>query len=294
MTNPREMEPSAKSPGELHGDQIAFWNGVAGAQWVAEQARTDIMLAPVAEALMARAAIRTGENAVDIGCGCGSTTLAVAAAVGPTGRVLGLDVSAPMLARARERSAALDTVDYVCADATTHAFPTPFADLLISRFGVMFFGDPVAAFANLRRALKPGGRLVFACWRAFDQNHWMQVPLYAAYAHVPRLPRPGPEDPGPFSFAEPERVTRILTQAGFAAPRFDPVDLTLDLAGGKGLDAAVVQARSIGAASRALQDQPEAARTAAIAAIREALAKHQVGGKVPLPGAIWLVETRVA
>ncbi len=283
-----------KSPDELHRDQVDYWNGIGGAHWVDEQARTDIVLAPVSRAVIGHAGIRAGDAVLDVGCGCGSAALELAGLVGASGRVVGLDVSGPMLARARERAAGLANVEFIQADAATRDFAAPFADVLFSRFGVMFFGDPTAAFANLKRALKPGGRLVFACWRTFDENPWMQVPLYAAYAHVPRLPRPGPEDPGPFAFADPARVTRILTGAGFAAPRFTSVDVALDIAAGRGLDEAVAQATAIGAASRALQDQPAAARTAATAAIREALAAYLKGDSVTLAGAIWLVDAALA
>ena len=278
-----------KSPSELHEDQIAFWNGPGGARWVAGQARIDVMLAPVLGALLRHAAVRPGDAVLDIGCGSGAATIELARRVGPTGRVVGLDVSAPMLACARERSAGIANIDFVGADAAVHRFAEPF-DLLFSRFGVMFFGDPVAAFANLRRALKPGGRLVFACWRDFDENLWMKVPLKAAYAHVPKLPPVGPEDPGPFAFADRDRVTRILAGGGFVAPRFTPADLMLDLSAGGGLAAAVEQATTVGAASRAMQDQPETAREAATEAIREALAPYVAGDQVLLPGTIWLVD----
>ena len=283
-----------KSPAESHRDQIAYWNGTGGMHWVEEQARTDVVLAPVLEALLARAGVAPGEAVLDIGCGCGASTAELAMRVGPAGRVLGLDVSEPMLARARERSRGLANVEYLCRDAAAHEFPAPFADLMVSRFGVMFFGDPLSAFANLRRALKPTGRIVFACWRPIDENPWMRVPLQAAYAHVPRLPPAAPEDPGPFSFADPERVSRILTAAGFTAPRLTPVDLTVDIAAGRGLEDAVHQALSIGATSRALQDQPASLRALVAGAIRAALAPHVSGSSVPLGAAIWLVECRPA
>lgn len=275
----------------LHADQVAFWNGPAGAQWAAGQERMDAMLAPVAEAAVAHAAVRPGETVLDIGCGCGATTLAIAKLVGPTGQVTGLDVSAPMLDLARTRGAGLANVSWILADAASRDFEPSAVDLLFSRFGVMFFGDPASAFANLRGALRPEGRLVFACWRAFAENPWMRVPLHAVTAHVPPLPRPGPEEPGPFSFADPDRVTRILTQAGFAPPRFTKLDAVLDLADGGGLEAAVRQSVSFGPASRAMQDQPEAARAAATDAIRAALAPLVDGGRVALPAAIWLVDS---
>jgi SAM-dependent methyltransferase len=280
---------------ELHAEQVAFWNGPGAERWVANQTRMDATLEEVLQAAVAHAAPREGEAVLDVGCGCGATTLALAAKVGPSGRVTGLDVSAPMLEVARRRSAGAANIAWIRADAATHAFDPASVDLVFSRFGVMFFGDPAAAFANLRRALRSSGRIVFACWRPFPENPWMRVPLHAAYAHVPPLPKLGPEDPGPFSFADPERVTRILTQAGFGTPRFTKRDFAMDLANGEGLDAAAQQAANFGPASRAMQDQPEAARVAATGAIRAALAPYAASdGRVALPAAIWLVDSAPA
>jgi len=271
---------------QLHADQIAYWNGSGGAHWVAQQRHTDAQLSPITEAVLAAAAASPGERILDVGCGCGTTTMLLATVAG---HVTGLDVSAPMLGWARERSVGRTNIDWVLDDAATHAFAPESFDLLFSRFGVMFFGSPVAAFANLRTALRPGGRLVFVCWRPFDENPWMRVPLHAAYEHIPRMPRPGPEDPGPFAFADPDRVARILTDAGWSAPKLTPVDVSLDLGAGGGLDRAVEQATHIGAASRALREAPEELRPAAIAAIRAALVPYVRGETVALGGAVWVV-----
>ena len=277
---------------QRHAEQQAYWNGPGAEHWVAQQAHTDIMLAPVADAVIAHAAPRPGERLLDIGCGCGGTTLTLAGLVGPAGHATGLDISEPMLAVARARGTGVANADFVSADAATFTAAAP-ADLLFSRFGVMFFGDPQAAFANLRRAMQPGGRLAFVCWRAIAENPWMQVPLHAVYnAGIPRLPKPGPEDPGPFAFADPERVTRVLTGAGWAAPSFSKLDLMLDIAAGGGLQAAVDQATQIGAASRALREGPEELRPAAVEAIRAALAPHASGASLRLPGAMWLVASQ--
>jgi len=274
---------------DLHAAQIAYWNGSGGDHWVRRQELTDLVLAPVAQAVLTRAAAKPGEHVVDIGCGCGATTLALAEAVQPGGALVAADVSEPMLARARQRIGARPGVAYVCADAMVHPFEAGWADLLFSRFGVMFFGDPVAAFANMRRALKPGGRTVFACWRKPQENPWMMLPLQAAYLHVPKLPKQDPDDPGPFSFGDPDRVRRILTEAGFADVALEPVDLMLDLASGRGLDAAVAYTLDIGATSRALDGVSDVRRAAAAGAIRDALTPHVDGGRVPLAGAIWIV-----
>jgi SAM-dependent methyltransferase len=213
--------------------------------------------------------------------------------VGAQGSVLGIDISEQMLARARQRVPAGAPITFLHADATTHAFKPASADVLVSRFGVMFFAEPARAFANLRTALKPAGRVAFACWRAPKLNPFFVVPLMAAYKHVPKLPEVGPDDPGPFSFQSEERVQRILTDSGYRDITMTPVDLTLDVARGQGLDAAVQNALEIGPAHRALLEQPEAARVAAAAEIRTALAALQVGQTVPLGAAIWVVRARV-
>jgi len=249
----------------------------------------DALLAPVAEVLFDRAAARVGEIVLDIGCGCGATSIALARRVAPGGRVLGIDVSAPMLERARQLAPQGLPVDFALADATVYPFESGRADLLCSRFGVMFFADPAQSFANMRCGLRGGARLAFACWREPRENPWLLLPLQEVYRHVPRLPEVGPEDPGPFSFAAERRVRGILERAGFRAIELEPINLSLDLANGRGLDAAVDAALAIGPASRALDGQPAALRAAAAESIRAALAQRQVGDTVPLPGALWIV-----
>jgi SAM-dependent methyltransferase len=278
----------------LHADQLEYWNGPGGARWVSNQSRTDVMLTEVAERAMDRAAPAAGERVVDIGCGCGGTSVELARRVGPSGHVLAVDVSAPILAVARERLAAYPMVETTLADAASHAFADGEADLLFSRFGVMFFGDPVAAFANLRRALKPTGRMVFACWRNPKENTWMTAPLEATYQHVDRPPPPSPDDPGPFAFANPERVGRILIEAGFKPPEFEQVDLAVDIAGGNGLAGAVACALELGPSSRVLEGQPNAVKAAVGNSMTELLAPYETDGKVKLAAAIWIVSTSPA
>jgi SAM-dependent methyltransferase len=280
------------NPQETHAAQLAYWNSVAGEKWLKRQAETDAMLQPAQAAAIAQAHVIAGERVLDIGCGCGASTLELAEQVGPSGRVVAVDVSTAMLARARERTRDLAQVECLVADAAAHPFAAESFDLLFSRFGVMFFGDPAAVFAHTRAALKPAGRLVFVCWRGIDENPWMRVPLQAVCKHVSRPPRPGPEDPGPFSFADTARVTRILTEAGFAAPTFMKLDFDLDIANGGGLDAAVEGASTIGAASAALNDQPQDLRDAALGELRATLAPLLKDGRVPLGGAIWIVEAK--
>jgi ubiquinone/menaquinone biosynthesis C-methylase UbiE len=274
---------------DRNADQVAYWNGPAGRRWVQRQEEQDRLLAPVAEVLLDRCAARPGEFVLDIGCGWGGLAVALARRVAPGGQVLGVDVSELMLARARELRPRGLPVEFALGDATVYPFTPGRADLLCSRFGVMFFADPARTVTNMRRGLRSGARVAFVCWREPRANPWLMLPLQEAYRHVPRLPEVGPEDPGAFSFAAERRVRDILERAGFDAIRLEPVDLSLDLAGGAGLEAAVNTAAGIGPTSRALEGQAAAAQAAALAAIRAALAAHQVGGRVPLAGAIWIV-----
>jgi SAM-dependent methyltransferase len=275
----------------IHADnsaQAEYWNSVAGPKWTEHQEHQDQVLRPVLDRVIAAADPKPGERVIDVGCGCGATTIEIAARVSPGGEVLGLDISEPMLARARERAADLPA-RFVLADATVYDFGLERADLAASRFGIMFFADPARSFANLRKGLKPGGRLAFACWREARQNPFFILPLREAGKHTPPLPEMDPEAPGPFAFADPARVKRILSQAGFADIAVKPHDLELDIAVGRGLDAAVKAAMTIGPTSRMLEGQSEAVRAAVEADIRKALAAHARGDKVPLGAAIWVV-----
>ena len=286
---PASASVTLTSADNRNADQIAYWNGPAGQRWVRRQQEQDALLAPVAEVLLDRAAPRAGEVALDIGCGWGGTAIALARRVAPGGRVLGVDVSELMLARARELAPPGLPLEFRLGDATLYPFEPGKADLLVSRFGVMFFADPARSFANMRKGLRTGARVVFACWREPSENPWLMLPLQAAYSHVPRLPEVGPEDPGAFSFAAESRVRDILGCAGFSGIRLEPVGLTLDLAIGAGIEAAVATAVGIGPTSRALEGQPEPLQAAAIRSIRAALGKHVAGNRVPLAGAIWIV-----
>ncbi len=277
---------------DLNADQIAYWNGPAGQRWTDRQASQDVLLAPVSELLIDRAGVKAGERVFDVGCGCGGTAIALAQLVGPSGHVLGIDISAPMLARARQVAPDGLPVEFVQADATVFPFSPESFDLLASRFGVMFFAEPAAAFANMRRALKPSGRLAFACWREPRENPWMMAPLQAVYRHVPKLPPQGPDDPGPFAFASEARVHRILSEAGFTGIAMEACPLSLDIAIGRGLDAAVEAVQEIGPAHRALEGHPAEVREAAKNSIRETLAPFVRGNMVALGGSIWIVTAR--
>jgi ubiquinone/menaquinone biosynthesis C-methylase UbiE len=281
------MEPPVGH--DQNADQIAYWNGPGGQYWADRQQKQDVVLEPVSAILIDRARAKAGERIIDVGCGCGATSIALAEKVGPTGHVMGIDISAPMLGRARQLAPARLPVEFVLADATVYPFVPESFDLLVSRFGVMFFAEPALSFTNLRRALRPTGRLAFACWRDPRNNPFFMAPLQAVYKHVPKLPQLGPEDPGPFSFASEARVRRILSEAGFAGVAMEACDLSLDIAVGRGLDAAVESALEIGPASRALAEQPPEVVAAATNSIREALAPFVTGQAVLLGASIWIV-----
>jgi ubiquinone/menaquinone biosynthesis C-methylase UbiE len=279
---------------QINADQLAFWNGPGGHTWVARQEHTDITLAPVMEALLAFATPHTGERVLDIGCGCGATTLEFARAVGPVGRVAALDISGPMLAegKARAKAAGIANIAWQQVDPVMAALDA--YDLLTSAFGVMFFGDPVGAFANVRGAASPGARMAFVCWRALAENPWMEVPMKAVSRHLPPRPKAVPNAPGMFAFADPERVSEVLNAAGWKEPRLEKLDLDLDIAAGRGLEEAVDQSTKIGAVNSWLRNQPTDVVSAAIASVRAALAVHLDGARVRLPGAMWLVSSAPA
>ena len=192
---------------------IEYWNGPVGERWASRPADFDRNMMHVTAALMAFAAPRPGERALDVGCGAGTTSLALWRAVRPNGTVTGIDISAPMLATARRRAEEDEApIEFIHADAATHPF-APRYDLMLSRFGVMFFDDPPAGFANVRGALKPGGRLAFVCWRAFAENVWAFAPYQAALSLLPPQEPSDPHAPGPFA------LCRRGTHQGHSQPR---------------------------------------------------------------------------
>ncbi len=274
-----------------NAEQITYWNDTAGPKWVALEEMLDTQIRPLGEAVMDRVGIAAGERVLDVGCGTGQTGIELARRVGPSGRVLGVDISAPMLARARDRAraAGMGHVTFVEADAQIHRFAPAAVDVCFSRFGVMFFADPVAAFANLSAALRPGGRLGFICWQALPDNPWMAVPLMAVTQHI-ALPVPAsPDAPGPFAFADAGRVRDILARAGFGGVTIADHRATLTVGGNGGLDRAVDFMLQMGPSGRALQGAEPALRATVAAAIRDALAAYHGPQGVRLAGAAWIV-----
>jgi SAM-dependent methyltransferase len=273
--------------------QIADWNGAVGAHWAAEQERNDRLIRAFGEAALAAAGARAGEAALDVGCGCGDTSLALADSVGVTGRVVGVDVSAAMLAVARTRANGRENMTFVEADASRVELPGVF-DLLYSRFGVMFFDEPEAAFRQLRKAIRTGGRLAFCCWRKPQDNPWAMVPMLAAQgASGLNLPPPDPHAPGPFAFADAARVAGILEGAGFGSVKAGPFEAPMFL--GSSVKSAAEGCTKMGPASRIAREAgPEKlpAITEAIVAVLAPLAGAD--GSVALPGRVWVVTAQAA
>ncbi|MBB2697443.1 class I SAM-dependent methyltransferase [Rhizobium phaseoli] len=276
--------------------QVADWNGQSGERWVAYQARLDAMLAVFGQAAVEAAAPAIGESVLDVGCGAGASTLDLAARVGAGGHVLGVDISEPLIGRARERAPQHTPVLFQVADASSAELPEGAFDILFSRFGVMFFDDPTGAFAHMRRALKPGGRVAFVCWRGMAENDWVRLPMGAIKGILPPTAPPDPEASGPFSFGDRGRVARILTAAGFTAIAIAPFNASIPFGGGRTRDAAIDDAvemtLEVGPLSRALADQPDDIRARASAAVRAAFADRPAERSVMIDGAAWIVTAR--
>ena len=274
---------------------VEYWNQVSGPKWVRLQEALDATIEDIGRHAIEALSPAEGEALLDVGCGCGTTSLELARKVGASGSVLGVDISAPMLARARQRAADvnLDHLSFLEADVQTHGFEEGSFDAAFSRFGVMFFSDPVEAFSNVKAALKPGGRMAFACWQALADNPWLSVPLDAVKEHVDVDPPSDPHAPGPFAFADGRRVRSILERAGFDDVRAFPLEGELALGGALDVDQTADFCLQLGPTSKALQDADEATRRAAMASVREAIAPRATERGCLFPFAAWLVSGRV-
>ncbi|WP_318771128.1 class I SAM-dependent methyltransferase [Thermaurantiacus sp.] len=273
-----------------NADQIAFWNGQAGATWAALADRLDRQIEAVGEAALAALGPTPGERILDVGCGCGATSIALARRVVPGGEVVGVDVSEPMLAVARRRGAGVPGLSFQEGDASAMAFGSPF-DAIFSRFGVMFFARPVEAFAHLRQGLKPDGRMAFVCWQGLERNDWMRRPLEAALPHLPPPAPPDPQAPGPFALADPDRLGAILRQAGFRSIRLVAWEGEL---GAQPLGEAVELSLRLGPLGRALQENPDRHEAVARAVSAALAAEADAMGWVRPRAAAWIVTARAS
>lgn len=268
---------------------MSEWQGEEGDHWAANADRYTRMLEAFGDVVAEAAGFRPGERVLDIGCGCGDVSLLAGGAVGASGFVQGIDLSPAMVdvATARAADAGLGNVAFAAADAATFRPGKAGFDVLVSRFGVMFFDDPVGAFTNLRSLLAPGGRLAFVCWQDLVANAWMLVPGLAA-AQVLPLPTGGdPAAPGPFAFADSDRVTSLLTAAGFGETQAMPASARLWLGETAAETAAFLRTTGMGRTMFADAD-PETVDTA-LSKVTEALVAHETEGGVELDGAAWLV-----
>jgi ubiquinone/menaquinone biosynthesis C-methylase UbiE len=274
------------SQAERNSDQSKLWNGVGGAAWVDAQPVLDDMLKPFEALLVEGVPSGFGGHVLDIGCGTGGTTLAIAQRLGPGGSCVGVDISEPMLALARKRAAdARVPASFIRADAQVHAFEPASYDVLLSRFGVMFFDDPVEAFANLHRAAKPGAGLAFIAWRSADENPFMTTAEKTAAPLLPNLPQRKPDGPGQFAFAVPSRVRQILTDSRWRGIEVAPIDVPCQLPEPE-LMRFITRLGSVG---MALQEADEATRARVIEAVRRAFDQYVSGAQTRFTAACWKV-----
>jgi SAM-dependent methyltransferase len=273
-------------------EQREYWNSDESRHWVQHQDIYDRLLEPFGTRVIEAASLAPGDRVLDVGCGCGATTVAAGRATAP-GTAVGVDLSEPMLAVARDRArrGGLDNVQFQAADAQSHAFDAHTFDVVMSRFGVMFFDDPVAAFSNIHGALQPDGRIVFVCWKDLFENEWLSVPGAAILQYLPLPEAAPPGAPGPFAFADPEHVRRILTAAGFMDVSIEAVHEPM-LYAGLDADGVVDFMRGTGMGRTLLGDAEPALAEKAATAARDALTPYATSEGIRISGTAWLVRAR--
>jgi len=272
-------------------EQTAAWNGVAGRTWVEAQESLDRLFAPFETIMVDAVAARGARRVLDVGCGTGSTTLAIARQVGASGRAVGVDISGPMIALARTRAETERTsATFVRADAQTHEFAPASFDLIVSRFGVMFFDDPVRAFANLRRAAAPGAEVALIAWRSAEDNAFMTAAERAAAPLLPNLPARKPNEPGQFGFGDPDNVRAILEHSGWAEIDIQPLDVACVLPERD----LVAYLTRLGPVGRMLQESAERTRVAVLERVRAAFDSYVHGDEVRFTAACWMIRARAA
>ena len=264
-----------------------FWKQDGGQKWVELIDTTERYLDVFNETLFKRSSIATGESVLDIGCGGGLTSIVLANRVGKTGRVVGVDISPDILAVAGKRGRAVNNLKFVEGDAATMQLEPGGFTLIYSRFGVMFFSEPIKAFSNLRNALKPSGRMVFLCWRTFDENPWMKEPAQAVFEIIPPPgPPPQPEAPGPFSLGKKERIEYLLNRSGFKSIAIEALDARLSMGN---LSEVVNYFMRMGPAAAVIADASDAQKAAARTVIREVLQRYETDQGVMSNAAAWIV-----
>jgi SAM-dependent methyltransferase len=270
-------------------EQIALWNGAAARGWIEAQATLDAMYRPFADLLAEPMSLGSGDRVLDVGCGTGGATLAVARRLGSVGRCVGVDISEPMLAAARAEAARQGaSARFIVADAQTYPFELDGFDRIVSRFGVMFFDDPVAAFLNLRCAARSGAELRFVAWRSAAENPFMTAAERAAAPLMRDLPPRRHDAPGQFAFADPTRMASILRRSAWVDIDVRPVDVTCVFPERELVPYLTV----MGPVGRILQTAAERERARIIEAVRPGFDPYVQGPEVRFVAACWLVDAR--
>ena len=273
---------------------IEFWNGDGGRKWVNYKDRMDITLSPFGQKAIESARILDGERVLDLGCGCGNTTFEIANRVGADGYVQGMDVSRPILAEAKARilTGKERNISFEFSDAQKHVFNSDEFDVIYSRFGVMFFDDPISAFNNIRQSLVAGGRLAFVCWQPIKMNQWVSLPFDVVSKHIPLPPDDDPEQPGAFSLGNKDRLMRVLSEAGYSDISIEPFHSSFNL--GADLYQAIEFITDMGPASYVINEEEHSREL--IASIVNDLNKELIpyinGNGVSLDAATWIVTAR--
>ena len=271
---------------DANDEQAQLWNGPSGQSWVAAQSLLDRAFRPFEDRLVEAASTGPHRRVLDIGCGTGSTTLAVARRLGAASRCVGVDISEPMLALARTRGAHEGSpAEFIRADAQTYPFEAGIFDLVVSRFGVMFFDDPVRAFANVRRASANGAELRCIAWRGAADNPFMTTAERAAAPLLPALPARQPDAPGQFAFANPTRVHGILAESGWSGIDIQAIDVECAFPA----EALTSYFTRLGPVARVLQEVDDETRARVIDAVRPAFDAYVHGDEVRFTAACWMV-----
>ena len=271
--------------------QVEYWNGLAGERWARLQEKIDLHVQEITNAALEFAAPREGERILDLGCGCGTTTFLLAFRAGRDGTAAGIDISVPMLAVARARAMAQNAnVVFIEGDASTYEFQ-PVFDLVFSRFGIMFFADPVSAFRKIGTALVPAGRLAFVCWRSMAENIWAAAPMEAAMHLLPPQEPADPLAPGPFAFADNTRLHALLASANYSEIEIEPFNATMNM--GVTLEEAASEVLNIGPLARAAADLDEQTRANIRRTVAGAFAPYASPAGVAPPAACWFVRARL-
>lgn len=276
---------------DIDDEQTKLWNGSAGRAWVDAQELLDGMLQPFEVLLLEAVAARQPQRVLDVGCGSGSTTLAIARLLGGRGECIGIDVSEPLIAAARARAEReRSPARFIRANAQLQAFDPATFDMIVSRFGVMFFEDPVRAFTNFRRAASPGAELRCVAWRGAAENPFMTTAERAAAPLLPSLPPRRLDAPGQFAFADRARVTGILERSGWQAIELQPIDIACTFAR-QALEAYVTRMGPVG---MVLQEADESTRAKVAATVLTAFEPYLHGAEVRFKAACWMMSARAS